>query len=71
MLMIGTCAIEDYEPHQVREEAAVNKIFCVPQDNLFGANYPVIAWKKKSKAGARPLKLAEKGSEGSRSQGFK
>ena len=33
----GSCAAEDYESRQVREEAAVNRIFWVPQENLVGA----------------------------------
>ena len=33
----GSCAAEHYEPRQVREEAAVNSSFWVPQVHLVGA----------------------------------
>jgi len=33
----GSCAAEHYELRQVREEAAVNSSFWVPQVNLVGA----------------------------------
>jgi len=33
----GSCAAEHYEPRQIREEAAVNSSFWVPQVYLVGA----------------------------------
>src|SRR5947209_6457383 len=30
----GPCAIETFEPRQVRKEATVRRRFCVPQDHL-------------------------------------
>ena len=32
----GSCAAEHYEPRQIREEAAVNRSFWVPQVHLVG-----------------------------------
>jgi len=40
VLKAGSCAAESYEPRQIREEAAVNSIFRVPQDCLAGAGWP-------------------------------
>jgi len=40
VLKAGSCAAEGYESRQVREEAAVNGIFRVPQDCLAGAGWP-------------------------------
>jgi len=37
-LKVGSCAAKNYEPRQVREEAAVSKNLWVPQTNLAGAN---------------------------------
>ena len=34
VLTVGPFAIETYEPRQVRNEAAVNEIFYVPEDTL-------------------------------------
>jgi len=39
VLKVGSCAAEHYEPRQVREEAAVNSIFWVPQVYLAGAGW--------------------------------
>ena len=39
MLKAGSCAAEHYESRQVREEAAVNSIFWVPQVYLAGAGW--------------------------------
>lgn len=38
VLTVGPFAIETYEPRQVRNEAAVNEIFYVPEDTLTRAN---------------------------------
>ena len=35
----GTCAAENYEPCQVRKEAAVNSMLRVPQGNLVWAGW--------------------------------
>ena len=45
MLTVGPFAIETYEPRQVRNEAAVSKIFYVPEDTLARANCRSNAWK--------------------------
>jgi hypothetical protein len=39
VLKAGSCAAEHYEPRQVREEAAVNSYFWVPQVYLVGAGW--------------------------------
>jgi len=39
VLKTGSCAAEGYEPRQVREEAAVNRSFWVPQVILVGAGW--------------------------------
>lgn len=44
VLTVGPFAIETYEPRQVRNEAAVSKIFYVPEDYLTRANCQSNAW---------------------------
>jgi len=56
-MKIGPCAAKNCELRQIWKEAAVSKSLWVPQVNLIGANYLRIAWKDKSEAGARSLKL--------------
>ncbi len=41
----GSCATRGPEPCQVREEAALRDLSCVPQGSLDGVNCPGNAWK--------------------------
>ena len=45
-LKAGSCAAEGYETRQVREEAAVNSSFWVPQEYLARAGWPGQAAKR-------------------------
>ena len=53
---VGSCAMELYEPRQVREEAAVSRCLHVPRGCLARANYQGNAWKVELEAGVRYLK---------------
>jgi len=51
VLTVGPFAIKTYEPRQVRNEAAVSKIFYVPEDTLTRANCQSNAWRLFSEVG--------------------
>ena len=56
MLTVGPFAIETYEPRQVRNEAAVSKIFYVPEDTLTRANCQSNAWRLFAEVGCTAKK---------------
>ena len=51
VLTIGSSATEPYEPRQVRKEAAVNRLLCVPLGSLIRANYSGYTRKRLSRIG--------------------